>query len=66
MSDKVRDAYTQTLGYITYRIPWNRQNTPKGKIIMQQKMQQLILVIPVCQMQRSRLQPQRSMLQCPQ
>lgn len=30
------------------------------------KMQQLILVIPVCQMQRSRLQPQRSMLQCPQ
>jgi very-short-patch-repair endonuclease len=37
MSDRARDAYTQTLGYITYRISWNKQNTPKGKMFMQQK-----------------------------
>ena len=37
MSDRARDAYTQSLGYITYRIAWNKQNTPKGKLLMQQK-----------------------------
>lgn len=36
-SDKTRDSYLQSLGYIIYRIPWNEINTQAGKVAMEEK-----------------------------
>lgn len=41
-SDKIRDEYLKTLGYIIYRIPWNEIKTDVGKNLMKDKIDNFI------------------------
>jgi hypothetical protein len=41
-SDKVRDAFLESNGYIVYRVPWNEVSSEQGKVLMQQKINDFI------------------------
>jgi very-short-patch-repair endonuclease len=41
-SDKVRDAFLESNGYIVYRVPWNEISSEHGKVLMRQKINDFI------------------------
>lgn len=41
-SDKIRDEYLKSKGYVVYRIPWNNINTEKGKLLMKNKINKFL------------------------
>ena len=41
-SDKIRDAFLESNGYIVYRVPWNEISSEHGKVLMQQKINDFI------------------------
>lgn len=44
-SDKIRDLYLKSLGYIVYRIDWNEINTDNGKKLMEEKINNFLIFI---------------------
>lgn len=42
LSDKIRDEYIASQGYIVYRIKWNQINTEKGKQQMEEKINKFL------------------------
>lgn len=44
-SDKIRDSFLKSLGYIVYRIKWNEINTENGKKIMKEKIEDFLTFI---------------------
>ena len=42
MSDKIRDEYIASQGYIVYRIKWNQINTEKGKQQIEEKINKFL------------------------